>query len=91
MVLSEKFDIEEVVLGLSSQLRNLEDDFEKITIMEPISSFFKLEKDPFFKKGIDRGMQVATINNAREMKNEGISLETIVKITKLSEEEVQKL
>ncbi len=59
--------------------------------MEPISSFFKIEKDPFYREGEAQGILKGKIETAKSMKNLGLSIDLIIKATKLSAEEVKKL
>ncbi|SHN45480.1 hypothetical protein [Chitinophaga sp. CF418] len=52
--------------------------------MGPISSFFKKEKDPFFKEGKVEGK----VETAIAMKKHGYKIEDIVKVGKLSVEQI---
>lgn len=66
------------------------------------ASFFKEERDPFYKRGQARGIEkgiekerakaeAEKLDMAREMKKDGISNEQIAKFTKLSITEVESL
>ncbi len=62
------------------------------------ATFFKEEKDPFYKRGQARGIEkerakayAEKLDSAREMKKDGISDEQIAKFTKLSIEVIEKL
>lgn len=66
------------------------------------ATFFKEEKDPFYKRGQARGIEkgiekerskayAEKLDSAREMKKDGISDEQIARFTKLSIEVVEKL
>jgi len=62
------------------------------------ASFFKEERDPFYKRGQARGIEkerakaeAEKLDMAREMKKDGISNEQIAKFIKLPIEVVEKL
>ena len=62
------------------------------------ATFFKEERDPFYKRGQVRGIEkerakahAEKLSMAREMKQDGISNEQITKFTKLPLEVVEKL
>ena len=80
-------------LRILAQLRKLDVKFEEA--MESITKFFKIENDPFFRKGEAIGEAKGELNKAIaiavEMKNEGITVEQIAKFTGLSIEEIAKL
>lgn len=72
------------------QLRsNIEHQFEKV--MEPITKFFKEEKDYLYRKGEAKGERKERISIARAMKKDGIPMQQITKFTKLPIEEIEKL
>jgi predicted transposase/invertase (TIGR01784 family) len=84
-------------LRILAQLRKLDIKFAEA--MESITKFFKEEKDPFFQRGEAkgeargeaRGRKEEAIAIAVEMKKEGFPIEQIVKFTKLSVDEIEKL
>lgn len=78
-------------LHLLSQLRNLEDDFKYITTMGNFASFFKIEKDPFYKEGKLEGKLEKALEVAKKMRSKGKSEEEIAEITELSIADIRNL
>jgi len=76
-------------LRILAQLRKLDIKFAEA--MESITKFFKEEKDPFFRRGEAKGEAKGRKEVALEMKKEGIPVDQIVKFTKLSLKEIEKL
>lgn len=88
-------------LRVLTQLRNLEIQFDQI--MEPISTFFKEEKDVFYKrgfikgkedgikKGIEKGIENSKYKIALKMKKAKLSNQLIMQITGLSKQEIERL
>lgn len=60
-------------------------------VMESVTTFFKEEKQPMFKRGEQKGGYRKAIEIARKMKKEGFSLEQIIKFTELSDIEIKDL
>ena len=58
---------------------------ENIMLLNPVERYMKNEG---IKEGIDRGIREGKLDDARNMLDEGISLEKIVRITGLSEEDI---
>ena len=78
------------------QMRNLDEPIKKA--MEHVNTFFKKERDVLYKWGKEEGMQLAKIKAeeekkqiAVEMKRDGISIDQIIKYTKLSVNEIEGL
>lgn len=87
------------------QLRNLGNQLDEI--MVSVNEFFNIERDPVYirgeKKGIQEGIREGiqegilegkhkqALEIALEMKKDGLSMEKIIKFTKLSVEEIEKL
>ena len=66
---------------------------ENIMLLNPVERYMKNEGikegiDRGIKEGIDRGIREGKLDDARNMLDEGISLEKIVRITGLSEEDI---
>lgn len=67
--------------------------------MEPISTFFKEEKDIFYKRGfkkgtedgIKKGIEKSVNKIAIEMKKAKLSIQLIMQITNLSKQEIDSL
>lgn len=82
-------------LQVLTQLRKLEDDFKLITSMGPVSSFFKIEKDPFYKEGKAEGVQAGRVEKAMEfakkLLKKKFSIEEIAELTDLSKAEIEML
>jgi predicted transposase YdaD len=76
-------------LRVLAQLRKLDIKFKEV--MESITKFFKVEKDPFFRQGEAKGRKEEALVIAGEMRKEGIPVEQIAKFTKLPIEEIEKL
>ena len=83
-------------LRILIQLRKFESHLE--VAMLKAATFFKEERDPFYKRGQARGIEkerakayAEKLDSAREMKKDGISDEQIAKFTKLSIEVIEKL
>lgn len=79
-------------LRMLLQLRNLENQLEKV--MESITTFFKEERDVFYKRGAEKERQKAQqelLETARKFKEFGVSDDKIAKATGLSIEEIKKL
>lgn len=70
------------------QLRDLETQFDEV--MESISTFFKEERDPFYKRGKKKGEYKKALQIARRLKRMGLPLHDIVKATSLSIAEIEK-
>lgn len=70
------------------QLRDLETQFDEV--MESISTFFKEERDPFYKRGEKKGEHKKAVQIARRLKRMGLPLHDIVKATSLSIAEIEK-
>lgn len=66
--------------------------------MERISVFLNVEDDPYYRigicigveKGMEKGVKI-NIEVARAMKREGLPTSQIMRVTKLSSEEIEKL
>ncbi|SHN45482.1 hypothetical protein [Chitinophaga sp. CF418] len=78
-------------LQVLSQLRNFEKDFKLITSMGPISSFFKIEKDPFYKEGVEKGELKKAIEFARKLLTRKYPLNEIAELTELPIREIEQL
>lgn len=87
-------------LRILAQLRNLVEQFN--TAMESVSTFFKEEKDPLYRKGIVRGIEKERAKAEREKKDEklaiarefkklGVAVADIAKGTGLPIAEIEKL
>ena len=48
-------------------------------------------KEGYYNDGIKVGIEQTNKENAKKMKEEGINIETIIKITNLTKEEIEKL
>jgi hypothetical protein len=59
--------------------------------MESITTFFRVENDPLFRRGEARGEQNKAIAVAIELKKERFPIEQIAKFTALSIEEIETL
>lgn len=74
------------------QLRDLETQFDEV--MESILTFFKEERDPFYKRGKKAGMAQGeykkAVQIAKRLKRMGLPLHDIVKATSLSIAEIEK-
>jgi hypothetical protein len=70
------------------QLRDLETQFDEV--MESISTFFKEERDPFYKRGEKKGEYKKALQIARRLKRMGLPLHDIIKATSLSIAEIEK-
>lgn len=73
------------------QLRDLETQFDEV--MESISTFFKEERDPYYKKGekkgLEKGKHSKAIQIARKLKKMGLPIKDIAKATSLSIAEIE--
>lgn len=78
-------------LQVLTQLRKLEDDFKLITSMGPVSSFFKIEKDPFYKEGKAEGKVEKAIEFAKKLLKKKFSIDEIAELTELSKAEIELL
>lgn len=67
------------------QLRKFDDETENA--MLDVNSFWKLERDPLYKWGKQKG----ALEIAREMKKDKFPIETIAKLTKLPVKEIEAL
>lgn len=70
------------------QIRDLETQFDEV--MESISTFFKEERDPFYKRGEKKGEHKKALQIARRLKRMGLPIHDIVKATSLSIDEIEK-
>ncbi|MNF12139.1 hypothetical protein D3C80_2135310 [compost metagenome] len=56
---------------------------------------FKIEKDPFYKDGVKKGLAEGRLQEAlhiaRELKKEGLPIDFIIRTTKLSAEKIEAL
>jgi len=63
--------------------------------MESITKYFKKERDPLFRKGKAKGIAEGKAEEAKaiaiEMKKDTMTISQIVKFTKLSETDIDKL
>lgn len=69
------------------QLRDLETQFDEV--MESISTFFKEERDPYYKKGEKKGEHRKAVQIARKLKKMGLPIKDIAKATSLSIAEIE--
>lgn len=72
-----------------AQLRDLGPILEEI--MDEIKDFFVMEKDPYYRIGERKGEIAKNLENARKMKELGISILLIAKTTGLTREEIRHL
>ncbi|MNY40878.1 hypothetical protein D3C86_1756550 [compost metagenome] len=71
------------------QLRKFDNETENA--MLDVNSFWKLERDPLYKWGKQKGRHEEALEIARELKKEGLSIEFIAKTTKLPKQEIKAL
>ncbi|SMC88763.1 RpnC/YadD family protein [Pedobacter africanus] len=76
-------------LRVIMQLRKFDNETQEA--MLDVNSFWKLERDPLYKRGRQEGESKSRYEMARGMKKEGVHIDVIVKVSKLSKKEIEAL
>jgi predicted transposase/invertase (TIGR01784 family) len=90
----EKSTVENALDIKDSYVKRLSTRIEAIKKDEELGGrFMTLEErmDEIREDGIEQGIKHGSLQIAKEMKEEGFSIEQIVKLTKLSKEEIESL
>ena len=81
--------VEVIKLSEDEKMRKLEELREKAIMDE--KDIFRAGEDKGIKKGIEKGKTTERIEIAKEMLKDGMPIDKVIKLTKLTKEEIEKI